>query len=83
LKKMKEDERFYMEKNDPICKNEVPCEGIVIRKYGDTVLRADKLKCNAFLIGEALRVESNDFQDVEMMQGYSDDASADSAESEA
>ena len=78
---MKEDERFYMEKNDPICKNKVPCEGIVIRKYGDTVLRADKLKCAAFLIGEALRVESNDFQDVEMMQGYGDDS--DSVDSEA
>jgi hypothetical protein len=81
LERMKNDERFDMEKNEPLCKNQVPCEGIVIRKYGDTVLRADKLKCAAFLIGEALRVESNDFQDVEMMQGYGDDSS--SAESEA
>ena len=81
LERMKNDERFDMEKNEPLCKNQVPCEGIVIRKYGDTVLRADKLKCAAFLIGEALRVESNDFQDVEMMQGYGDDSG--SAESEA
>ena len=81
LERMKNDERFDMEKNEPLCKNQVPCEGIVIRKYGDTVLRADKLKCAAFLIGEALRVESNDFQDVEMMQGYGDDSG--SVESEA
>ena len=81
LKKMKEDERFYMEKNDPICKNKVPCEGIVIRKYGDTVLRADKLKCNAFLIGEALRVDSGDFQDIEMVQGYGDESGSVESES--
>jgi hypothetical protein len=72
LERMKNDERFDMEKNEPLCKNEVPCEGIVIRKANDTVLRADKLKCAAFLIGEALRVDSGDFQDIEMVQGYGD-----------
>ena len=79
LERMKNDEHFNMEKNEPLCKNEVPCEGIVIRKFGDTVLRADKLKCAAFLIGEALRVDSNDFQDIEMVQGYGDDAGDDNS----
>ena len=76
LERMKTDERFDMEKNEPLCKNEVPCERIVIRKFGDTILRADKLKCAAFLLGEALRVESSDFQDIEMVQGYVDDNSS-------
>lgn len=70
LEKMKYDERFDMEKNEPLCKNEVPAEGIVIRKSFDTVLRASKLKCAAFLIGESLRVESSDFVDIEMAAGY-------------
>jgi len=86
LERMKNDERFDMEKNEPLCKNEVPCEGIVIRKANDSVLRADKLKCAAFLIGEALRVDSGDFVDVEMAQGYSDgtdDNGADAADNNA
>lgn len=86
LKRMKDDERFDMEKNEPLCINEVPCEGIVIRKANDSVLRADKLKCTAFLIGEALRVDSGDFVDVEMAQGYgdgTDDNGADAADNNA
>lgn len=78
LERMKHDERFDMEKNEPLCKNEVPCEGIVIRKAHDTVLRADKLKCAAFLIGEALRMDKGEV-DIEMSAGYGDDGSADDA----
>ncbi len=81
LECMKNDKRFKMEENEPMCKNEVPREGVVIRKTGDTVLRADKLKCSAFLIGEALRVDSNDFQDIEMAQGYGDAEDSSEAES--
>jgi hypothetical protein len=44
---------FYMEKNDPICKNKVPYEGIVIRIDDDKFCRAFKLKCQAFYNKEA------------------------------
>jgi hypothetical protein len=72
---MKNEKRWLMEENEPLCKNSVPREGVVIRKAHDTVLRADKLKCAAFLIGEALRMDKGEV-DIEMSAGYGDDGSA-------
>ena len=46
LARMKADkDKFLMEMNEPLCKNKVPREGIVIRKVGDPLARAWKLKC--------------------------------------
>lgn len=54
LAKMKCDTtHFDMEKNDPLCKNKVPYEGIVIRIDNDKFARAFKLKCQAFYSREA------------------------------
>jgi hypothetical protein len=45
LARMKADkDRFLMEEDEPMCKNKVPREGIVIRKVGDFHARAWKLK---------------------------------------
>jgi hypothetical protein len=45
LARMKTDkERFLMEEDEPMCKNKVPREGIVIRKKNDEHARAWKLK---------------------------------------
>ena len=44
---------FCMEQNDPICRNKVPYEGVVIRIDGDKISRAFKLKCQAFYNKEA------------------------------
>lgn len=44
---------FYMEQNDPVCKNKVPYEGVVIRIDDDKFSRAFKLKCQAFYNKEA------------------------------
>lgn len=45
LARMKTDkDRFLMELDEPMCKNKVPREGIVIRKVGDVVPKAFKLK---------------------------------------
>ena len=45
LARMKTDkDRFLMELDEPMCKNKVPREGIVIRKVGDAVPKAFKLK---------------------------------------
>lgn len=48
LERMKNDkDKFLMEMNEPMCKNKVPREGIVIRKVGDRLSRAWKLKTKA------------------------------------
>lgn len=45
LARMKADrDRFLMEEDEPLCKNKVPREGIVIRIIGDKFARAWKLK---------------------------------------
>lgn len=44
---------FCMEQNDPVCKNKVPYEGVVIRIDDDKFSRAFKLKCQAFYNKEA------------------------------
>ena len=79
LEKLKSETKFDMELDEPLCKNKVPAEGIVLRKSFDNVLRASKLKTNSFLIGESLRVSENDFVDVEMAASYGDDAASDEA----
>ena len=46
LARMKNDkDKFLMEEDEPMCKNKVPREGIVIRKTNDIHARAWKLKC--------------------------------------
>ena len=48
LARMKADkDRFLMEMNEPMCKNKVPREGIVVRIVGDPLARAWKLKCQS------------------------------------
>lgn len=72
LEALKNDkEHFGMEENEPLCKNKVPREGIVLRKENDDILEAAKLKCIAFKLGEAIRMDAGDV-DVEMSAGYGD-----------
>jgi hypothetical protein len=37
-------DRFLMELDEPMCKNKVPREGVVVRVVGDPLARAWKLK---------------------------------------
>lgn len=53
------DEDFYMEMNSPECVNKVPHEGLVIKKE-DMIPRAWKLKCFAFLQGEAKELDAGE-----------------------
>ena len=54
LEAMRNDkEHFGMEKKEPLCKNSVWREGIVIRKDDDDLVEAFKLKCMHFLNAEA------------------------------
>lgn len=66
LQMMRNDKKhFYMECNDPVCKNKVPYEGIVIRKNGDSIAEAFKLKSVAFFKREKATIDSGEV-DMEM-----------------
>ena len=76
LERMKNDkEHFGMEEPEPLCKKfpDSPREGFVLRKVGDTVLRAEKLKSVSFTLKEALVYDSGAV-DIEAVEGYADDA---------
>ena len=64
LARMKTDkERFLMEEDEPMCKNKVPREGIVIRKANDIHARAWKLKTARHYAKES---EAHDKGEVDM-----------------
>ena len=71
LENMKVDKRFNMEKDEPMCNNKVPVEGIVIRKSNDPVAEAWKLKCDKFRFWEDKLVEQGEV-DIEMEEGYTE-----------
>lgn len=56
--RMSNDKNFYMEQNSPDCVNDVPHEGIVIKK-DDGRSEAWKLKCFTFLGKEQTQTEAN------------------------
>ena len=65
LERMKNDKEWLlMEKNEPMCKNKVPREGVVIRIDDDICPRAWKLKSKAHYNLEAL-AHDNDEVDIE------------------
>lgn len=70
LECMKNDKvHFGMEQNEPMCRNSVPREGIVIRIDDDPIAEAFKLKCTKFLNKEAQAVDSGE-ADAEMQERY-------------
>ena len=70
LARMKEDtEHFGMEEDEPMCKNKVPREGIVLRIDGDEKAEAFKLKTTKFYEKERNLVDKGEV-DVEMMGAY-------------
>ena len=74
LETMKNDkEHFGMELNEPLCKNEVPREGVCLRKVGDKTLECFKLKTNSFVLKEAIAYDSGDV-DIEASEGYGTDS---------
>lgn len=72
LERMKHDKRWSMEQNEPLCKNIVPREGIVIRKDQDIIKEAFKLKCMKFLFGEAKSIDDGEV-DAEMEETYGEE----------
>ena len=67
LERLKND--FGMEQNEPLNIKKMPREGIVLRKDGDPVAEAFKLKTNAFLLLESKAIDKGEV-DIEMSEGY-------------
>jgi hypothetical protein len=71
LEHMKNDKKNYgMEENEPLCKNKVPREGIVIRIENSTRM-AFKLKCMKFYEAEGKNLGKT--VDIEMQAEYGED----------
>jgi len=69
LELLKNEKTFLMEKNESLCNNKVPREGIVIRKANDPISEAWKLKCYNFLNAEAKQIDNGEI-DSEMLENY-------------
>lgn len=70
LEMMRNDKkRFGMEKNEPMCVNKVPREGICIRKDNDEFAECFKLKCQKFLSKEREEIDKGEV-DIEMADAY-------------
>ena len=67
LEAMKKDKRFGMEMNEPLCRNKIPREGIVLRIDHDPIKEAFKLKTLKFLGKEAELIDMGEV-DIEMTQ---------------
>ncbi len=67
LERLKNDKTFHMNEREPLCRQDVPREGIVIRKTGDVVAEAWKLKCDKFMLRESTIIDSGEI-DIEMQQ---------------
>lgn len=59
LDALKKDRSMFMELPEPMCRNRVPREGIVIRRCGDPVPRAWKLKTMAHWHAESMLHDDN------------------------
>lgn len=73
IEAMKNEKDWLMEKDEPMCNNKVPREGVVLRKCNDPVAEAWKLKCFNFLQRER-KAYDNEEVDMEAMEGYGDEA---------
>lgn len=65
LNALSQDKGLGMEENEPLCKNKVPREGIVLRIEDDPMKEAFKLKCVKFLTRESKQIDSGQV-DIEM-----------------
>lgn len=69
LERLKVEQRFDMEKDEPLCKIKVPREGICVRIDNDPVNECFKLKTNAFRQWESKKTDNNEV-DSEMEEAY-------------
>ena len=62
-------DRFLMEEDEPLCKNKVPREGVVIRITNDPIAEAFKQKTVKFRDWEEKKVDAG-LVDMEMADNY-------------
>lgn len=67
LAALKQESVFGMEDLEPLCNNQTPREGIVLRIEGDPIAEAFKLKCISFLEAECRQIDKGEI-DIEMSQ---------------
>ena len=67
LNLMSNEKLWFMEKREPLCKNNVPREGVVLRIVNDPMTEAFKLKTNAFALKERDLIDSGEI-DIEMSE---------------
>lgn len=73
LERLKTDtQNFGMEMDEPLCKNKVPREGIVLRIDNDPMKEAFKLKCLSFLYKESKEIDAGNI-DTEILDNYVQD----------
>lgn len=70
LEAMKNDKKILgMELDEPLCKNKVPREGVILRVDGDVISEAFKLKSNRYFFAEQADIDKG-ILDVESEEGY-------------
>ena len=69
LAALKEEKKFGMEENEPLCNTKVPREGICLRIEDDPVAECFKLKCAKFLMKESAEIDKGSV-DIEMADNY-------------
>lgn len=67
LERLKVEKKFKMEEQEPLCKNKVYREGIVLRIDNDPIKEAFKLKCLNFLNAESKLIDKG-IVDIELTQ---------------
>ena len=67
---MKNESLFGMEKEEPLCRNKVPREGICLRIDNDVIEECFKLKCLKFLNRESKLIDDGVIDDFEMQERY-------------
>lgn len=67
LAAMKQEKKFGMEQNEPLCKTKVPREGVCVRIDSDPFPENFKLKCVKFLSKESAEIDAGKV-DIEMQE---------------
>ena len=78
--RLKNDKNFHMEENEPLCKNEIPREGLCIRIDNDPKSECFKLKTEKFMDLERRGYDKGKIEDREVLEEYADSGSDDDAD---
>lgn len=69
LENLKNEKRFCMEEDEPLCNNKVPREGFVLRKANDPIAEAWKVKTDKYWFRQRDQIDKGEV-DMETLEGY-------------